>query len=78
MPYEFPAVIGTLIRQQMLSGDYATEEEVLLDALQALASRKADRMAVHEAITDMEAGDEGKPLRQVADEIRSTRGWLAK
>ncbi len=77
MPYDFPPNIQQLLRQHLSSGDYASEDEVLLDALRSLAERNADLAAVKEAITDMEAGDQGEPLEQIAEQIRAKHGWSA-
>ena len=34
--------------------------------------------AVQEALSDMEAGDRGRPIREVADEIRNRHGWTTE
>lgn len=78
MTYPFPPEIARLVQQQMASGDYESEDQVLVDALQALAMRNADIAAVNEAIQDMEAGDTGRPLREVADEIRAKHSGRLK
>ena len=75
MAYQFPPNIERLVKEQMACGEYESEDELLADALRALATRNADLAAVNEAIRDMEAGDTGRPLTDVADEIREKHGW---
>lgn len=75
MAYQFPPEIKRLVNQHMASGDYGSEDELLADALRALALRNADLAAVNQAIADMEAGDTGRPLTDVATEIRRKHGW---
>ena len=75
MAYQFPPNIGRLVQEQMASGAYESEDDLLADALRALATRNADLTAVNDAIRDMEAGDTGRPLTEVADEIREKHGW---
>ena len=75
MAYQFPPNIERLVKEQMAAGDYESEDDLLADALRALATRNADLVAVSDAIRDMEAGDTGRPLMEVADEIRKKHGW---
>ena len=75
MTYPFPPELNRLIIQQMAAGSYESEDELLFDALRALAVRNADMVAVEQAVSDMEAGDRGRPLIEVATEIRKKHGW---
>ncbi len=75
MAYQFPPNIERLVKEQMASGDYESEDDLLADALRALATRNEELVAVNDAIRDMEAGDAGRPLTEVADEIREKHGW---
>ena len=75
MTYQFPPNIERLVKEQMASGDYESEDDLLADALRALATRNEELVAVNDAIRDMEAGDAGRPLTEVADEIREKHGW---
>jgi hypothetical protein len=61
----------------MANGNYQNDEDVIVAALHALAERNADLHAANEAIAEMEAGDTGKPLVDVANEIRAKHGWSA-
>ena len=75
MAYQFPPNIERLVKERMASGDYESEDDLLADALRALATRNEELVAVNDAIRDMEAGDAGRPLTEVADEIREKHGW---
>jgi Arc/MetJ-type ribon-helix-helix transcriptional regulator len=75
MSYQFPPNIDRLVKEQMASGAYESEDDLLADALRALATHNADLAAVNDAIRDMEAGDAGRPLTEVAHEIREKHGW---
>ena len=75
MPYQFSPEVDQLVKQQMATGAYQSEDQLLVDALHALAQRNADLAAVHEAIRDMDGGDTGRPLSEVAGEIRGKHGW---
>ncbi len=45
MTYQFPADVEQLIKQRMALGVYASEDEVLRDALGALEQREQERIA---------------------------------
>ena len=47
--YKFPPVVRQLVRKQLASGQFATEDEVLLAALQILETESENRLAVREA-----------------------------
>ncbi|MHB8898286.1 MAG: ribbon-helix-helix domain-containing protein [Thermoguttaceae bacterium] len=41
MSYSFPAELEQLVQRQLASGNYANEDEVLLEAMKALSEREA-------------------------------------
>ena len=45
MTYQFPADVELLIKQRMALGIYASEDELLRDALGALEQREQERLA---------------------------------
>jgi len=55
----------------MSSGKYASEDELLRVALQALSEEEEDLAAVRESIDDWRAGDPGVPLDEAFAAIRS-------
>jgi len=70
MSYQFPPDLARLISNHMATGRYATEEELLCDALRSLAEEDQDLAAVREAITEMQAGDRGIPLDEAFEAVR--------
>ncbi len=56
MPYDIPADIAQLISDQLRQGSYASADDVLRDALKALAERNDDLAAICAGIEDMTAG----------------------
>ena len=76
MAYAFPPPLDEFVKRQMAAGDYASEDELLLDALKALAQHNEDLAAIGAGIDDLEAG-RVRPLEAVADEIRHKHGFSA-
>ncbi|HEV3416736.1 MAG TPA: type II toxin-antitoxin system ParD family antitoxin [Pirellulales bacterium] len=72
MTYSFSPEIERQIDYQMALGKYTTADDLLRDALNALAERREDIAAVQAGLEDMEAG-RVRPLTEVAAEIRATR-----
>jgi len=70
MPYQFPPEVDELIRKQMATGQYESENDVLREALHALRGRDQDVAAVKEAIADMQAGDRGVPFDEFVSKFR--------
>lgn len=76
MSYSFPPELDRLVRQRLATGEYGSEDEVLLDAMRALQDRDQTIMAIREGIADMEAG-RTRPLGEVDAEIRDRHGIRA-
>jgi putative addiction module CopG family antidote len=74
MPYPFPPDLQTLVGDQMASGKYASEDELLRTALRALAEDEQDVDAVRQSLAEWRAGDSGVLLKDAFDAIRSRRG----
>ena len=70
MNYTFPPDLQKLVEARLASGLYSTEDEVLRDALRALADEDDDLVAVRDAVAEWRAGDVGTPLATAFDEIR--------
>ena len=70
MPYSFPPDVQQQIHDRIASGRYASADDVLRDALNALKCEEQEGSAVREALDALDAGDEGIPL---ADAIRTVR-----
>ena len=73
MGFAFPSDVQQLIAGRMATGGYATEEDVLRDALRALAEEEEDLVAVREAVAEFRAGDPGLPLDEAFDMVRRSR-----
>ena len=80
MAYQFPPDVEKLVREQMTAGGYASEDDVLRDALAALGQFAHSRedadeefrltvAAVKQGVADMEAG-RMRPLRAILNEAR--------
>jgi putative addiction module CopG family antidote len=74
MPYHLPPDVLDQIRQQIATGHYASEDDVLRAALQALSSRHDDLAAIQAGIDDMEAG-RMRPFDEVDADIRRQFGF---
>ncbi len=70
MPYQFPPDLERLVEEQMATGGYDTEDDVLRDALRALSLRNEEVAAIQECIDDMEAC-RFRSLEEVDAEIRA-------
>lgn len=62
------------IREEMASGKYASEEQLLREALLALREQREDFAAIQAGIDDWQAG-RTRPFEEVAEEIRQEFGW---
>ncbi len=74
MKYQFPPELQKLVGDRMASGHYASEDELLRVALQALVDDEADSAAIRQAVAGMYAGDEGIPLDQAIADFRRRHG----
>jgi putative addiction module CopG family antidote len=72
MGYSFPADLKQLVEQQMASGRYQSEDELIRDALDALSAESAEAQAIQAAIDDWRAGDEGLPLDEAFALVRQS------
>jgi Arc/MetJ-type ribon-helix-helix transcriptional regulator len=74
MSDDIPADVAQLINDQMRQGSYASPDDVLREALKALAERNEDLAAIRAGIEDMTAG-RATPLSQVDAAIRERLGY---
>jgi putative addiction module CopG family antidote len=70
MPYPFPSDVQRMLDVWLSSGQYATEDDVLREALRALNEEHEDLEAVREAVAEWRAGDAGIPVADAFDEVR--------
>lgn len=71
MNYSFPPDVQQLIAQRMALGCYVNEDDVLRDALRVLQEVDDDAAAIQVAIDDWKNGDDGVPLDQAFESVRS-------
>lgn len=74
MSYQFPPDVDQMVRDRIASGHYQSADEVLRDALAALADRDAECAAIQAGIDDMRSG-RVKSLAEVDESIRRNLGF---
>jgi putative addiction module CopG family antidote len=67
---QFPPDLQALVGEQMASGKYESEDELLRSALRALAEEEQDLDAVRESLAEWQADDLGVPHNDAFDAIR--------
>ena len=70
MTYHFPADVEERVQARMATGRYASEDEVLRDALDTLDTLEADAREVQVAIDAVKEGDAPVPLDQAFEALR--------
>jgi Arc/MetJ-type ribon-helix-helix transcriptional regulator len=70
MSYVFPPELERLVREELAIGLYASEDEVLLEAMRALKERDEAITGIQEGLADLEAG-RMRPLSAVDAELRT-------
>ena len=70
MSYQFPPELEQLVRQQMASGKYSSEDELLRDALESLSAEETELKAIEEALDELESGDPGVSLDEAFASLR--------
>jgi len=73
MPYAFPPEIKHLIDQNMATGLYSSEEDVLQAALHVLSDYNATVADIRQGMIDHENG-RGEPLSEAMADIRQQLG----
>jgi hypothetical protein len=76
MSHALSPTVRDVVQEFMATGGYASEDELLLEALLALRQRREEYAALAASIADMEAGHV-RPFDEVADEIRRKHGFPA-
>ena len=70
MTYHLPADVEERVRSRMATGRYASEDDVLRDALDTLDTLEADAREVQVAIDAVKEGDAPVRLDQAFDALR--------
>jgi predicted transcriptional regulator len=71
MSYAFPPALDRLVRDELATGVYRSEDEVLVEAMQALRDRDEALAGIREGLADMNAG-RVRPLGDVDAELRNS------
>ena len=74
MQYELPTDVKEQVERWMATGQYATEADVLRDAMAALKRRDEELAAIQAGIDDMESGAI-RPFEEADAEIRKRFGF---
>jgi Arc/MetJ-type ribon-helix-helix transcriptional regulator len=70
MSYHFPPELDKLVKQQMRSDVYGSEDELLLAALRTLEDEQADWAAVEESLNTLDRGEQGHSLEDAFEIVR--------
>jgi Arc/MetJ-type ribon-helix-helix transcriptional regulator len=70
MSYVLPPELERLVREELATGVYASEDEVLLEAMRALHERDDAIVGIQEGLSDLNAG-RVLPLDAVDVELRA-------
>lgn len=73
MSYPFPPMLDQLVREELATGAYHSEDEVLVEAMQALRDRDEAIAGVCEGLADLDAG-RVRILGDVDAELRTKHG----
>jgi antitoxin ParD1/3/4 len=73
MSYLFPPVLDRLVREELATGAYNSEDDVLVEAMQALRDRDETLAGLREGLSDLDAG-RVRPLGEVDAELRTKHG----
>jgi len=73
MPYPFPPALDRLVREELATGVYHSEDELLVEAMQALRDREEAIVGIREGLADLDAG-RVRLLDDVDAELRTKHG----
>jgi putative addiction module CopG family antidote len=74
MTFQLPLDLEQLVNAQIASGEFATVDDVLREALHSLVERQAVADDLQASLADSEAG-RITPLDDVIAEIQQRHGW---
>ena len=73
MSYLFPPALDRLVREELATGTYRSEDDVLVEAMQALRDRDEAIAGIREGLSDLDAG-RVRPLGDVDAQLRTKHG----
>jgi Arc/MetJ-type ribon-helix-helix transcriptional regulator len=71
MNHQFSPAVEQLIQAKMASGQYASEDELLLCALRTLEESEADLRAIADALHSFDQGERGVSLDEAFQALRA-------
>ena len=77
MAYPFPPMLGQLVREELATGAYRSEDDVLVEAMQALRDRDEAIAGIREGLSDLDAG-RVRSLGDVDAELRTKHAIARK
>ncbi|QDT67005.1 hypothetical protein [Calycomorphotria hydatis] len=75
--YNFPPAVDELVRKQIATGAYQSEDDVLLAAMQSLDAAESDWQAVKVALDSLDASEQGLSLQEAFDAVRRRQAIAA-
>jgi Arc/MetJ-type ribon-helix-helix transcriptional regulator len=70
MSYPFPPELDKLVKQQLATGEFKSEDELLLTALRTLEVEQSDWAAIEESLKSLDYGDQGVSLEEAFAVVR--------
>ena len=77
MAYPFPPMLDQLVREELATGAYRSEDDVLVEAMQALRDRDEAIAGIREGLSDLDAG-RVRSLGDVDAELRTKHAIARK
>ena len=77
MPLQVSSELAASIDEEMATGQYDSEEQLLREALLALREQREDLASIQAGIDDWQAG-RTRPIAEVATDIREHFGWKSQ
>jgi Arc/MetJ-type ribon-helix-helix transcriptional regulator len=74
MSQQITPIVEQLIRAQMATGRYASEEDLLVHALTSLAEDEAELRAIEEGLASVDRGERGVPVAEAFADLRKRHG----
>ena len=70
MGHQFSSEVNRLVQQHMATGHYASEDDLLVEALHTLTDERRELAAIQEGIDSLERGEQGLSLDEAFDAVR--------
>ena len=71
MVHRFPPEVDEIVRRQMATGHFESEDQLLLCALRSLESEQEEWLAIKEGLDTLDRGEEGISLNEAFEAVRA-------